>query len=87
MAPHKDGCYTQDQVWSPDEPVECKMTNPNCLVVECTGSSMKAQMLPQLFHTNDQNTDNFMTQLKDGTRTLEYNGNELVVWRGLRIQI
>merc|ERR1712157_46541 len=42
--------------------------------VSCSSGGIKASFRADLFHTNLENTETFMEQLKDGHRTIEYNG-------------
>jgi len=68
------GCYTQDKQWAVGEDVSCEMTNTDCLSVSCSSGGIKASFRADLFHTNLENEDSFMQQLKDGHRSIEYNG-------------
>ena len=71
------GCYTQDKKWAVGEEVSCEMTNSDCLSVSCSAGGIKASFRADLFHTNLENEDSFMQQLKDGHRTIEFNGAAL----------
>ena len=53
------------------------MTNPACLVVECSGTKMKATLRYDLFQVNEKHETSFGDQLKDGVRELIYDGKPL----------
>lgn len=79
----ESGCYDQVGKWSADQNSEslvlCKMANPQCLVVECSGTRMKASLRYDLFQTNDKHEESFGVQLQQGTRELLYNGKKKVM--------
>ena len=49
-----------------------------CLVVDCKGRGMKAQLRYDLFQTNEKHDETFGKQLENKTRALFFGGTELV---------
>jgi len=75
------GCYTQVGTWNADtnnaDQISCNMSNPACLVVECSGTKMKATLRYDLFQINEKHATPFGAQLQAGTRELVYNDKVL----------
>ena len=72
-------CYHQNDQWyhGKDTSITCTMNNEDCLKTTCSMSGMTVELDVDLFHTNDQNADSFVNQLKAGTRNLSMNGVDL----------
>merc|ERR1711885_36835 len=62
-------CYHQNDQWyhGKDTSITCTMNNEDCLKTTCSMSGMTVELDVDLFHTNDQNADSFVNQLKAGT--------------------
>ena len=69
------GCYTQSEPWRPGIDVTCSMNNAACLTTTCGASSISAFFRDDLFHTNSQDSDSFIQQLRKGTRAIYREGS------------